>query len=460
MNGKRRKIQNLLAFEPKDRGEPPAGGYEGSEPCVAKPIPENPACVEQLMEEVCDRGNLEKAWKRVRSNKGGPGVDRMTIDNAKEYLREHWPNIKSQLLEGIYQPRPVKRVEIPKSEGGVRKLGVPCVVDRLIQQAVLQVLQERWDSTFSEHSYGFRPGRSGHQAVAQAQRYIADGFSIVVDIDLEKFFDRVNHDSLMARVAERVSDKRALKLIRAFLNAGVMEDGLVRPVDEGTPQGGPLSPLLSNLVLDDLDKELTRRGHRFCRYADDCNIYVRSHRAGERVMASVSQFLTRKLRLKVNEGKSAVARPEERKFLGFSISNDGSERRIAPKALDRFKARIRIMTRRTRGISLTQLVEDLAPYLNGWRGYFGFCQTPRVLTNLEAWTRRRLRMYLWRQWGNGHNRFNELRRRNVPKFPAAVAAGSPTGFWRMSGHPAVQQALRNNFFDQLGLPRLYVAIQA
>jgi len=321
---------------------------------------------------------------------------------------------------------------------------------------MLQVLQDRWDPTFSEHSFGFRPGRSAHQAVAQAQRYIAEGFSIVVDLDLEKFFDRVNHDSLMARVAERVTDKRVLKLIRAFLNAGVMEDGLVRPVDEGTPQGGPLSPLLSNLVLDDLDKELTRRGHRFCRYADDCNIYVRSRRAGERVMASVSQFLTQKLRLKVNEQKSAVAYPEERKFLGFSISNDGSERRIAPKALDKFKTRIRVMTRRTRGISLPQLIEDLAPYLYGWRGYFGFCQTPRVLTNLEAWTRRRLRSYLWRQWGNGHKRFNELRRRGVPKFNAAVAAGSPTGFWRMSGHPAVQQALRNNFFDRLGLPRLYV----
>ena len=268
---------------------------------------------------------------------------------------------------------------------------------------MLQVLQKRWDPTFSEHSYGFRPGRSAHQAVAQAQRYIAAGYSVVVDLDLEKFFDRVNHDSLMARVAARVTDKRVLKLIRAFLKSGVMEDGLVSPVDEGTPQGGPLSPLLSNLVLDDLDKELTRRGHRFCRYADDCNIYVRSRRAGERVMASVSRFLTKKLRLKVNEAKSAVARPEERKFLGFSISNDGSERRIAPKALDKFKTQIRDMTRRTRGISLPQLIEDLTPYLNGWRGYFGFCQTPRVLTNLEAWIRRRLRSYLWRQWQNGHN---------------------------------------------------------
>jgi RNA-directed DNA polymerase len=296
--------------------------------------------------------------------------------------------------------------------------------------------------------------------VAQAQRYIAEGYGIVVDLDLEKFFDRVNHDGLMARVAARVSDKRVLRLIRAFLKAGVMEDGLVSPMDEGTPQGGPLSPLLSNLVLDDLDKELTRRGHRFCRYADDANIYVRSRRAGERVMASVSRFLTSKLRLKVNETKSAVARPEERKFLGFSISDDGSERRIAPKALNKFKAQIRDMTRRTRGISLPQMIEDLAPYLLGWRGYFGFCQTPRVLTNLEAWIRRRLRLYLWRQWRNGPNRFKELRRRGVPKFHAAVAAGSPTGFWRMSGHPAVQQALRNPYFDALGLPRLYIPAQA
>ena len=253
---------------------------------------------------------------------------------------------------------------------------MPCVVDRLIQQAMLQVLQERWDPTFSEHSYGFRPGRSAHQAVAQAQRYIAEGYNVVVDLDLEKFFDRVNHDGLMARAAARVSDKRVLKLIRAFLNAGVMEDGLVRPVDEGTPQGGPLSPILSNLVLDDLDKELARRGHRFCRYADDCNIYVRSRRAGERVMASVSRFLTNELRLKVNEAKSAVAQPEERKFLGFSISNDGSERRIAPKALDKFKTRIRDMTRRTRGISLQQLIKELKPYLVGWRGYFRLLPDP------------------------------------------------------------------------------------
>ena len=408
------------------------------------------------MEEVCKRENLLRAWQRVRRNKGSPGIDGMTIDDARGYLSEHWPDIRSQLLAGTYQPQPVKRVEIPKPDGGIRMLGVPCVVDRLIQQALLQVLQMRWDPTFSEHSYGFRPGRSAHQAVVQAQHYVAEGYGIVVDLDLEKFFDRVNHDRLMARVAERIADKRVLKLIRAFLKAGVMEDGLVKPVDEGTPQGGPLSPLLSNIVLDHLDKELERRGHRFCRYADDCNVYVRSQRAGERVMASVTRFLTSKLRLKVNEAKSAVAQPEARKFLGFSISNDGSERRIAPAALKKFKARIRELTRRTRGQSLEQVIEGLRPYLIGWRSYFGFCQTPRVLTSLEARIRRRLRMYLWRQWQTGRNRFRELRRRGVPKFLSAVAAGSPTGYWRMSGHPAVQMALRNHAFDNLGLPRLYV----
>ncbi|MCP5088081.1 MAG: group II intron reverse transcriptase/maturase [Rhodobacteraceae bacterium] len=412
------------------------------------------------MEEVCKRGNLKRAWQRVKRNKGGSGMDGMTIDDASDYLREHWPDIRSQLLKGTYQPQPVKRVEIPKPDGGVRKLGVPCVVDRLIQQALLQVIQKRWDRTFSGHSYGFRPGRSAHQAVAQAQRYVAAGYSIVIDLDLEKFFDRVNHDMLMARVAERIADKRVLKLIRAFLEAGVLEDGLINSVDEGMPQGGPLSPLLSNLVLDEFDKELERRGHRFCRYADDCNIYVCSLRAGERVMASLTRFLTKKLRLKVNEAKSAVAQPEERKFLGFSISNDGSERRIAPQALQKFKMQIRELTCRTRGKSLLQIIKELRPYLIGWRGYFGFCQTPRVLTNLEAWIRRRLRMYLWRQWQNGSNRFRELRRRGVPKFQAAVAAGSPTGFWRMSGHPAVQMALRNAYFDSLRLPRLYAPGQA
>src|ERR1700704_3433952 len=353
MSGTRQNIQYTLALVPESRGEAPVRGLQGTEPPVAKPAPESPACAEQLMEEVCDRGNLERAWKRVRQNKGGPGVDGMTIDDAKDHLREHWPGIRSQLLAGTYQPQPVKRVEIPKPDGGFRKLGVPCVVDRLIQQALLQVLQERWDPTFSRHSYGFRPGRSAHQAIAQAQQYIAAGYNVVVDLDVEKFFDRVNHDGLMARVAARVSDKRVRKLIRAFLKAGVMEGGLVSPVDEGTPQGGPLSPLLSNLVLDEFDRELERRALRFARYADDSNIYVRSRRAGERVMASITAFITCKLKLRVNQQKSAVARPWQRKFLGFSFTlHREPQRRIAPKAVLRFKEKVRELTRRTRGVSV------------------------------------------------------------------------------------------------------------
>ena len=460
MVGQRQKTQRYLAYMRESHGEFREPQRAGTEPPVAKREPQSPAFEEHLMEEVCERENLEIAWKRVRENKGSPGVDGMTIDETRDYLREHWPTIREQLLNGTYQPQPVKRVEIPKPDGGVRKLGVPCVVDRLIQQAMLQVLQQRWDPTFSEHSYGFRPRRSAHQAVARAQKYVAEGYNWTVDIDLEKFFDRVNHDLLMARVAARVSDKRMLKLIRAFLNAGVMEDGLVRSIDEGTPQGGPLSLLLSNLMLDDLDQELARRGHRFCRYADDCNIYVRSRRAGERVMASVCQFLTTKLRLKVNESKSAVARPEERKFLGFSITNDGSQRQIAPKAIDRFTTRVRQLTRRTLGVSLQKLMEPLVRYLVGWRAYFGFCQTPIVLSTLDTWIRRRLRMYLWRQWKTGRNRFAQLRQRGVPKFRAAVAAGSPTGFWRMAGHPAVHQALRNAYFDSIGLARLAAVSKA
>ncbi|MDJ0891305.1 MAG: group II intron reverse transcriptase/maturase [Gammaproteobacteria bacterium] len=457
MSGERQKIhgkQLALAFESVERGAAPEAEPRGAELLAAKRDPESPALEERLMEEICQRENLRVAWKRVRRNKGSPGVDGMTISEAADYLREHWPTLRAQLLNGTYQPQPVKRAEIPKPDGGTRKLGVPCVVDRLIQQAVLQVLQKRWDRTFSEHSYGFRPGRSAHQAVAQAQRDVATGYRYVVDLDSEQFFDRVNQDRLMSRVAERESDKRLLRLIRALLKAGVMDKGLVRSVDEGTPQGGPLSPLLSNLVLDELDQELTRRGHQFCRYADDCNIYVRSRRAGERVMASVSRFLSGKLRLKVNEFKSAVARPQERAFLGFCITNDGRQREIAPKALARCKVRIQELTRRTRGVALTSVVDSLARYLIGWRGYCGFCQTPRVLAHLDAHIRRRLRMYLWRQWRTGCNRFRELRRRGISTFPAAVAAGSPTGLWRMSRHPVVQQALRNAYFDSVGLPRV------
>src|SRR5712691_4198766 len=309
MSDQRQNHQLVLAFVEMSRSEAPRGSEEGTESLAAQRAAESPASIEQLMEVVCERSNCKQALARVKRNKGSAGIDGMTVQQLPAYLKQHWPAIREQLLSGTYEPKPVRRVEIPKPDGGMRKLGIPTVLDRFIQQAVLQVLQRRWDRTFSQHSYGFRPGRSAHHAVAQAQQYIAEGYGWVVDLDLEKFFDRVNHDKLMGRVAQRVDDKRLLKLIRAFLDAGVMENGLVGPSVEGTPQGGPLSPLLSNLVLDELDREMEQRGHRFVRYADDCNIYVRSQRAGERVMESVTRFITQRLKLKVNSEKSAVARP-------------------------------------------------------------------------------------------------------------------------------------------------------
>ena len=419
---------------------------------------ESLAGTERLMEEVCELENCKQALQRVKGNKGSPGVDGMTVDELPEYLKQQELEIGEQLRNGTYQPQPVRRVEIPKPDGqGVRKLGIPSVLDRFVQQAVLQVLQKRWDPTFSEHSHGFRPGRSARQAVHEAQQYIAEGYRWVVDLDLEKFFDRVNHDRLLAAVAKRVADKRMLKLIRAFLEAGVMEDGLVSPGDEGTPQGGPLSPLLSNLVLDELDRELERRGHRFVRYADDSNIYVGSERAGQRVMESITHFIAHRLKLKVNQEKSAVAQPRQRKFLGFSFTSEREpRRRIAPKAIARFKERIRDQTQRTRGISLTQMVKELTTYLRGWLGYFGDCQTPSVLQRLETWLRRRLRSAVWKQWKQGRTRFRELRKRGVGKDLAAQTAGSPHGPWRIANSPALAIALPNAYFAQLGLPPMVV----
>src|ERR1700678_247202 len=426
-------IQTELNFSSTSVGEAREAGREETESLPTTHDPESPARTSRLMEEVCERENLKQALQQVKANKGSAGVDGMTVGGISDYLKQHWPAIREQLLSGTYEPKPVRRVEIPKPDGGVRKLGIPTVLDRFIQQAVMQVLQRRWDSTFSDHSYGFRPRRSAHQAVAQAQRYIAEGHSWCVDLDLEKFFDRVNHDKLMAQIAKRVGDKRLLKLIRAFLNAGVMENGLVSPSVEGTPQGGPLSPRLSNLVLDELDRELERRGHRFVRYADDCNIYVGSERAGQRVMERVTHFITHRLKLKVNQAKSAVARPGQRKFLGFSFTGEREPRRgIAPKAIARFKERIREQTRRTRGISLQQMVTQITTYLRGWLGYFDDCQTPSVLQTLESWLRRRLRSVVWKQWKRGRTRFRELRKRGVGKDLAAQTAGSPHGPWRAS----------------------------
>jgi len=460
MSDKRQKnqLQMVLAFAVEGRSEAPKARREGTESLTANCETESPARAEQLMEEVCGRENCLRALRRVKANKGSPGIDGMKVGELAGYLKRHWPAIREQLLNGTYQPQPVKRVEIAKPDGGVRKLGIPTVLDRFIQQAVMQVLQGRWDRTFSEHSHGFRPQRSAHQAVAKAQQYIAEGHRWVVDLDLEKFFDRVNHDRLMAAIARRVSDKRMLRLIRVFLESGVMENGLVSPVDEGTPQGGPLSPLLSNLVLDELDRELEQRQHRFVRYADDCNIYVASERAGKRVMQSVTSFLRRRLKLKVNETKSAVARPQERKFLGFSFTNGiKPKRRIAPKALLRCKRRVRELTRRTRGVSVEQMTKELASYLRGWKGYFGYCQTPSVLRKLEAWMRRRLRSMIWKQWKRGTVRFEKLRQRNIGADLARQTAGSPHGPWRLSDSPALQSALTVAYFDSLGLPRLSVA---
>jgi RNA-directed DNA polymerase len=452
-NDKRQHIQLELDFSFTRSGEACGTGGEETESPLAAHDTESPANTSRLMEEVCEQDNLKEALRQVKANKGSAGIDRMTVGQLPDYLKQHWPAIREQLLNGTYEPQPVRRVEIPKPDGGVRKLGIPSVLDRFIQQAVMQVLQRRWDRTFSQHSYGFRPGRSAHQAVAQAQQYVAEGYGWCIDFDLEKFFDRVNHDKLISQIAKRVEDKRLLKLIRAFLNAGVMENGLVSPSVEGTPQGGPLSPLLSNLVLDELDRELERRGHRFVRYADDCNIYVRSERAGQRVMESVTRFITQKLKLKVNEAKSAVARPAERKFLGFSFT-DGSEvkRVIAPKALERFKKRIREITCRAKSVSLEATMAELVPYLRGWRGYFGFCETPEVLIGLIRWVRLRLRAALWRQWKTPRRRRAALLELGVRPRMASNTAGSGLGPWYLARAKALSVGLSNAYFQSLGLP--------
>ncbi len=414
------------------------------------------------MEEVLDAENLKEALKRVMQNKGAAGVDGVTVERLPSYLAANWIAVRKQLLQGTYAPQAVRRVEIPKVTGGMRQLGIPSVIDRFIQQALQQVLQRYWDGQFSQYSFGFRPGKSQHQAIEQAQKYVCSGLRYVVDIDLEKFFDKVNHDVLMSRVAKRVSDKRVLKLTRAFLNSGMMEDGLVKPTDEGVPQGGPLSPLLSNLLLDDLDQELEKRNLHFVRYADDCNIYVASQRAGERVLQGITDFLSKRLRLKVNEAKSAVGRPWQRKFLGFTFTSQKQcRRRIAPAALKRLKDKIRVMTCRKRGSRLEQIVEELRIYLRGWLNYFGFCETPSVLRDLESWVRRKLRCLIWKRWKGSSTRFARLRELGLSVLHAQEGAGNGAkGPWRMSKTPPLNKALSNSYFRSLGLPELKCKVTA
>lgn len=416
---------------------------------------ESPAGTERRMEAIVERANLLAALKRVKENGGAPGIDKMTVEALPLYLKEAWPELKAQLLEGRYRPCAVRRVEVEKPGGGKRKLGIPTAVDRFIQQAILQVLQRDWDATFSEQSYGFRPGRSAHQAVEQAQRYIQEGYGVVVDIDLEAFFDRVNHDKLMGRVAKRETDKRLLRLVRAYLNAGVMENGVVVRTEEGMPQGGPLSPLLSNLLLDDLDKELERRGHRFVRYADDCNIYVKTERAGERVMEGMRTFLEKKLKLKVNEGKSAVGPPSKRKFLGFTFTRDKQARiHLAPRTVERFKERIRELTRRSWGVGFERRLKELGQYLRGWRGYFKLCQTSKLLRDLDSWVRRRLRAALWQEWRTSRRRYRALRNLGLKSDLAYSVVRSCHGPWRLSKTESLHRALNNKWFTRMGLPSI------
>ena len=410
---------------------------------------------EDLLERVLSRENMVAAWKRVKANKGSAGVDGLTVEQTEGCLRTQWPKIREELQSGQYRPQAVRRVEIPKPGGGVRELGIPTVVDRLIQQALLQILQPMIDPQFSEFSYGFRPGRSAHDAVRKAQSYVREGFQILVDVDLEKFFDRVSHDILMDRLAKRIPDKRILRLVRRYLQARIMGNGVVVERMEGTPQGGPLSPLLANVLLDDVDKELERRGHRFARYADDCNVYVRSRRAGERVLHSLRRLYA-KLYLKVNESKTAVGSAFGRKFLGYCFrrwSNNTVKIAVAPKALDAFKQRIKEITCRVGGRSLTQVAEQLRLYLPGWKSYFLLAQTPKTFKGLDSWIRHRLRAVQLKHWRRGPTIYRGLRNLGAPHELAALVAGGGNRWWHHS-QSGLNKVLTVAYFDSLGVPRL------
>src|SRR5712692_6722800 len=433
----------------------PVGAPDRAEPSPARDETPSSAGDGSVWEQVFNRSNLFAALDRVEKNAGAPGSDGLRVDELRAYLKDHWLETRASLDAETYRPTPVRRVEIPKPDGGVRLLGIPTVLDRLIQQALAQALTRLFEPRFSAHSYGFRPGRSAHQAVAAAQAYIQEGNDWVVDIDLEKFFDRVNHDMLMARVARVVKDKRVLRLIRRYLESGVLVNGVVHDTEEGTPQGGPLSPLLANILLDDLDKELERRGHRFVRYADDCNIYLQSQRAGERVLVSVRQFLEQKLKLKVNEKKSAVAQAGQRKFLGFSFfRRDGAVRvRVAPQALVRLKEKLRLLTRRTRHGTLQEILEKINRQGLGWVGYFRLADTPSTFQALDEWLRRRLRQLVWKRWKRGKTRWRELVKLGVPPGMAGLGAVG-TSPWRMAASPVVQMALSNAYWRRQGLMSL------
>ncbi|MDQ0902888.1 group II intron reverse transcriptase/maturase [Paenibacillus sp. V4I7] len=409
-----------------------------------------------MLEHLLSRENLLEALKRVEANKGSHGVDGMSVKSLREHIKQNWQTIRQAIEEGTYQPSPVRRVEIPKPSGGdVRLLGVPTVTDRMLQQAIAQVLTPLFDPQFSEHSYGFRPKRRGHDAVRKAREFMKEGYRFVVDLDLEKFFDRVNHDRLMMKISEKVKDKKVLLLIRKYLQSGVMEDGMVKPTSEGTPQGGPLSPLLSNIVLDELDKELEKRGHRFVRYADDCNLYVKTKRAGERVKASVTRFIETRLKLKVNQAKSAVDRPWKRKFLGFSFSvNKEPKVRIAKQSLQKAEAKIREITSRRKSMKMEERIKELNQYLIGWCGYFSLADTPIVFQRLDSWIRRRLRMCLWKQWKLPKTKVKRLLSLGTPKDKAFEWGNTRKGYWRIASSPILQRALDNQYWKTNGLNSL------
>jgi RNA-directed DNA polymerase len=450
-----RQMSRQLELPLEGRGEAPRGKRSGEARSAAHENERSGIEGEKLLELVVERSNVEAALRRVKKNKGSPGIDGMTVEDLPAYVATHWSRIGEDLLAGRYRPQPVRRHAIPKKDGGVRELGIPTVLDRLIQQCVLQVLQPRFDPSFSQHSYGFRPGKRAHDAVCAAQSFIQEGRRWVVDVDLEAFFDRVNHDVLMGKLASRIVDRRLLGLIRRYLDAGIMAHGVVVERHEGTPQGGPLSPLLANVLLDEVDKELEKRGHAFARYADDCNVYVRSRRAGERVMEALRRLFA-KLRLRVNESKSAVARPQDRKFLGYSFwyaKGSAVKRRVASKALTAMKDRVRDITKRSGGRSMESVVRELRGYLVGWKNYFQLADTPRVFRDLDEWIRHRLRAIHLKHWKRGKTVYRELVARGLPGRTAAKIAANTRRWWRNSGL-AINLAFPVSYFDGLGLPRL------